>query len=253
MSINHRFKEEVTNSPLSARKIGQLAEIADRTLYDAFKDGHDFRISMLEKVNDVTPIDINYIITGVRKSAESVKSISHNETSVQPDGQSEDLNRSAKPVSHSNTGSAAEPGSIYDSEYTKVPFYNVYAHAGSGRLIEDREPIQFSFRSYFIKNTLKSSSKDLFLIKVAGDSMEPTLYENDTILIDRSRRSVARDAIYLVRLDDNYRIKRVQKIANNQYRLISDNQIYPPVDISTGPDCEIIGEVTWIGRTLNPL
>jgi phage repressor protein C with HTH and peptisase S24 domain len=211
--------------------------VPKRTLYNAFEPGHDFRMSILDALAEHIHIDYHYIFTGQSLRAGGDKSL------------------------QTSADNAEEPSSPYlDGQVTPeileelvfVPHYNVSAEAGSGRLIEDVEPRPFPFRKYWVKNNLHCAVEDLILIRVSGDSMYPTLVSDDTVLIDRSKTSPGTDAIYLVRLDDLYRIKRVQKNPGKKIRLMSDNKLYNDIDVALDDkDVQIIGQVVWRGGKMN--
>lgn len=136
-------------------------------------------------------------------------------------------------------------------EFTLVDFYNVKASAGFGSLIEDKQPLPVAFRTYFIKNRLRTSGRQLMLIKIEGDSMEPTLHDDDAVLIDRSQSDLNHEGIYLLRLDDIYQVKRIQRIGAKKCRLISDNPLYPPVELPIDePSMTILGRAVWTSTVL---
>jgi phage repressor protein C with HTH and peptisase S24 domain len=237
-SMNERFKSEVEKAGYSMKEVASMTGIPVRTLYSAFKPGHSFGTSILDEVGEHIDLDYGYIFTGVHTSAHFSQSL---QTSAEDHGL------------HSSTltdpevkfmGETLDP-SIVD-EFVFVPHYNVSAEAGSGRLIEDAEPRPFPFRSYWIKNKIGTPAEKLMLIRVQGDSMLPTLDTGDTIMIDRSKTYPASDHIYLVRIEDLYRVKRVQKIPGEKLRLTSDNPLYKDIEVDMNNEAvEIIGKVVW--------
>ena len=222
---NERLKKAIENSPYSISELSKITNIPRRTLYDAFKPGHDFRISLIEEISQHIALDVNYIVQGHKIERDNAHPAA-NELTVKFQDQELD------------------PSII--EEYAFIPHYNVKAEAGSGRLIEDVEPRPFPFRRHWIKNIMRKNPSDLILIRVAGDSMYPTLEDSDTVMIDTSVNKPATDAIYLIRIDDMYRIKRVQVRSKNEILLISDNAQYPDITSKTTDDeIEIIGKLIW--------
>jgi phage repressor protein C with HTH and peptisase S24 domain len=89
------------------------------------------------------------------------------------------------------------------------------------------------------------------LIRVDGDSMEPTLMDGDLVLVDRGRNFVdPAGGIYAITIDDESAVKRLQPIfPSSRMRIISDNPVYPPIEAD--PDqIRISGKVIWFGREL---
>ena len=87
------------------------------------------------------------------------------------------------------------------------------------------------------------------VISVRGESMEPTLPDGCSILVDRSqgrrRRRVGR--IFVMRTEDGLVVKRVGRDEEGTWRIESEHPAWPPVPWSD--DTEIIGEVRWTART----
>ena len=85
------------------------------------------------------------------------------------------------------------------------------------------------------------------IIRVRGDSMEPTLPDGCSILFDRDRRARRKRAIYVVRTDGGIVVKRAAR-RGPDWILASDN---PAIEAEPWPaDAETIGEVVWVARTL---
>jgi phage repressor protein C with HTH and peptisase S24 domain len=84
---------------------------------------------------------------------------------------------------------------------------------------------------------------------VVGDSMEPTICNGDTLLVDKSDTELKDGHIYVVTLFDELRVKRIAK-ALKFISLISDNKKYPdvPVYASDMDQMKVHGRVRWSGR-----
>lgn len=122
--------------------------------------------------------------------------------------------------------------------------------AGNGFLPDDSVDIQAAFRKDWIKR--KGGKPDrMSLIKVDGDSMEPTLLSGDLVLVDHSRNTIAsQGGIYAIAIDDEIMIKRVQPVfPDGKLRVISDNKQYDPFEIETGR-VRVNGKVIWYAREL---
>ena len=85
------------------------------------------------------------------------------------------------------------------------------------------------------------------IIRVRGESMEPTLPDGCSILFGRDRRDRREGRIYVVRTGAGLIVKRAAK-RGREWDLASDN---PAVEAERWPaDAEVVGEVVWVARTL---
>lgn len=89
--------------------------------------------------------------------------------------------------------------------------------------------------------------QNLVMIQVLGDDMEPTLRPGEGVIVDRDIKEVEpRGGLYAVELDDSLLVKRVQMISCSRlFRLISDNNLYPSIELPFG-DVKIYGKVRFI-------
>jgi phage repressor protein C with HTH and peptisase S24 domain len=82
-----------------------------------------------------------------------------------------------------------------------------------------------------------------------GNSMSPTIEDNDVILIDRSDRSVRdQDAIWAFTIGDIGMMKRL-RIRGEKVTILSDNDRVPP-DYAHPDEINIVGRVSHIVRRL---
>jgi len=144
---------------------------------------------------------------------------------------------------------AAEPAG---GALLRVPRLDVGASAGAGALPgEEQAAGHMAFDPAWLRR-VAGDPKRLSLIRVAGDSMVPTLADGDEILVDRGDAAERlRDGIYVLRIEDALVVKRVAPHpAGRTIAIRSDNDAYP-----SWPDCdpasvEIVGRVVWVGRRL---
>jgi phage repressor protein C with HTH and peptisase S24 domain len=129
----------------------------------------------------------------------------------------------------------------------------VRASAGPGAFAGDeRQKPYFAFDERWLRNLTGSAASKLSIIRVEGDSMDPTLSAGDDILVDLGdTMERLRDGIYVLRADDVLVVKRLAiHPAGRRVTVQSDNPAYPD-----WPDCDIdavhcIGRVIWAGRKL---
>ncbi len=130
-----------------------------------------------------------------------------------------------------------------------VEVVEVAAAAGGGAEVYDDTVVG---RLWFRDDWLDRQSIDpdqCNVISVRGESMEPTLPDGCSILVDRSqgrrRRRVGR--IFVMRTEDGLVVKRVGRDEERNWQIESEHPAWPPVPWSD--TTEIIGEVRWTART----
>lgn len=137
-------------------------------------------------------------------------------------------------------------------EYVMVPSYNFPTNVGIGHSIESDQVVDhLAFKKDWI--VLMGLAADrLALISVKGDSMEPTLKESDLVLLDLRDQKVRNDAIYVLRLERDLIVKRLQRSFDDTIFIKSDNPAYEKLVLagSQAHRLGIIGRVVWTGRRL---
>lgn len=135
-------------------------------------------------------------------------------------------------------------------EYAMIPGYSVQVAAGAGAFPVDEQPTRrLAFRRKWLRYR-GLNEKNLVLVFAKGDSMEPTISDNNTVMIDTSNKELSDGSIYVIRTDHHLIVKRVQTLLSSSILLISDNKAYQPieVDMAKVTDLEVIGRVVWIGK-----
>lgn len=152
-------------------------------------------------------------------------------------------------------GDTPVPQSTSDDEYDYVPYFRgVIASAGGGKFSDGVIGTDdfLAFRKEWINRTSLTASQ-LVAINTDGDSMFPTIPENATVLIDKSKNTAKDGRIYVIRIGEQLYVKRTQWLPTG-LRLISDNTIYDPIDLSKADldssDIEIYGQVVHISYDL---
>lgn len=103
----------------------------------------------------------------------------------------------------------------------------------------------------FVQNTLDLNdllikhNASTFFIRVAGNSMiNAGINSNDILIVDRSL-SPANNKIAVVRINDEFTVKRL-KIEDDRVFLVAENDQYKPIEIKSDMDCEVWGIVTFV-------
>jgi phage repressor protein C with HTH and peptisase S24 domain len=131
--------------------------------------------------------------------------------------------------------------------------YDLGASAGFGALDASERPVaHFGFDRARLRGITRSSPEALSLIRVEGDSMEPTLADGDDILVDQAdSQERVRDGVYVLRRDDALVVKRIAvHPGTGRITVSSDNPSYPRWTDCDPKDLRFIGRVVWAGRKI---
>ena len=83
------------------------------------------------------------------------------------------------------------------------------------------------------------------LAEVTGSDMEPTLPDGTVVLVDRADRDPQPVSVYLLRLVDGHRVRRLG-LEGNRWRMLGDHPHCPPIDLPN--TARIVGRVAWSAR-----
>ena len=147
----------------------------------------------------------------------------------------------------------AEIVALAGDSFALLPVYDTKASAGPGQEI-DRETVlhRIAFREDWIRTVTSAPLDRLAVIGVDGDSMEPTLRQNDLVLVDFGQtRPQRQDGIYVIRTDGGLQVKRLQvEVAAGKLSILSDNKQYEPQRNVDPHDVAVVGRVIWLGRQI---
>lgn len=127
------------------------------------------------------------------------------------------------------------------------------AAAGAGAFPGEEQPIaHIAFDPGWLRRVARGRPEQLALIRVAGESMAPTLGDGDDILIDRGDGAERlRDGIYVLRLDGALVVKRLALAGDPASVTIrSDNPTWVDPGSCALSELAVIGRVVWTGRRL---
>lgn len=135
-------------------------------------------------------------------------------------------------------------------EYAAIPRLAVEASA-TGELVTSTQPGErYSFRKNWIREHLRADPADLRLMTVRGDSMEPTLCHNDTVLLDVTKKNPSPPGIFVLFDGLALTAKRMEYLEQpRRLRIISDNPHYSIYERGAS-EAEIIGRVVWFAREI---
>lgn len=75
-----------------------------------------------------------------------------------------------------------------------------------------------------------------------GDSMQPTFFNGDLIIIDKNKKEFLDGKIFVLLYEDGLYIKRIFRMPQNKVILKSDNIHYPDIEVSKD-DFRLLGQI----------
>lgn len=136
-----------------------------------------------------------------------------------------------------------------EGEFVMVPRLDVHLSAGGGReqveidLVKDNPQ---AFRAEWIR-LMRLKPAKLAAMRAAGESMEPTIHDGDSLLIDTAQTTVVDGKVYALWYDGGERVKRLFRLPGGGLRIVSDNPRFPTVEV---PPSEL-EHVRVIGRVVH--
>lgn len=121
--------------------------------------------------------------------------------------------------------------------------------AGSSLITNGDLEGMYAFRQDFI-NEMGGNPDALVMFDVLGSSMEPTIPDGSTVLVNLRDTSVRSGLIYAVRVNDELLVKR---LIQEPGRLVchSDNPVYGDSIVDgENPNFEIFGRIRWCASKL---
>jgi phage repressor protein C with HTH and peptisase S24 domain len=172
-------------------------------------------------IQALTGFNANWIVTG-KGSKKISKEFKSNITVTHPDD-------------------APDPN-IINIKVSEVKFSAGNGHIAHYEILEDSGEASYQL-SWFIKEGMKPENTKRFRVK--GDSMEPFLYNNDTILVNFDEVNIVDGRLYAIRYGDELRVKYIHKLLNGSIILRSVNAFYKDEEVTP----ELANEhITIIGR-----
>ena len=223
-SFSTRVEQAI--KPDSIRTFASKIGVSEGTLRRILK-GEDPKLSVIERIAEQSGVDFMWLVKGIGEAQRA---------------------QTDSPLLSQRVVSVDE----FEEEFILVPGYHISVSTGHGAFNGTaRIERHLAFRKKWVDYKGLDKSQ-LAVVFAKGDSMEPTIHNNNTILVDLSDKKLSEGLIYVVRLGEELYAKRLQQYLDGSVRLISDNKEY--VDQHVQPheleQLEIIGKVIWIGKDL---
>jgi transcriptional regulator with XRE-family HTH domain len=131
-----------------------------------------------------------------------------------------------------------------------IPVFDHQPSAGRGSIMQDSDTVIGGLtlnKEWLHKNVNYSRPNNLAVLTAYGDSMSPTFNDGDILLVDRGVEDIRIDAVYVIALNDELFVKRVQRGLDGSVLVKSDNPLYDPYRITEDrkETLQVLGRVLW--------
>jgi phage repressor protein C with HTH and peptisase S24 domain len=211
-----RINNDLTQSQLSEKLQALGRKVSAQQISSWERGDYSPSHKNLSAICEVFSLDLNYFTE--KSESEQIHPISHDESDL-PD------------------------------EFSLVEKRKGAISAGPGLRPDNDVDFRLAFRNDWLEQF--GGTKQLFVVRVEGDSMEPTLMESDTVLINKNANVIgAGGGIFAINWHDMVLVKRLQmNPQTNEIIIKSDNPNYDSIVVK--PDeIEIEGKVIWYGREM---
>jgi phage repressor protein C with HTH and peptisase S24 domain len=141
------------------------------------------------------------------------------------------------------------PDDLPPGEYVMIPRLDVRLSAGSGKEQVEIEFVQKqpqAFRADWIRNERLKPGK-LACLNASGTSMEPTIWDGDSLVVDIGQREVIDGKVYALWYEGGERVKRLYRLPGGGLRIKSDNPQFETIELSS----DDVSHVRIIGRVVH--
>jgi phage repressor protein C with HTH and peptisase S24 domain len=135
------------------------------------------------------------------------------------------------------------------SQFVLLPRRPEAAAAGSATPVPPSDSEFMALRHDWVRSICGVEPGNLLMETAAGESMTPTIRDGNTLLIDTDDQTFRNFGIYVLEINGQRLVKRVQRKHDGSLVLISDNSAYQPdaVDKAAANDVTVVGRVVWVG------
>jgi hypothetical protein len=133
-----------------------------------------------------------------------------------------------------------------------IPVFDLGVSAGMGHGMQPGlhaldASIEVYFTPAYMRRHFGRSGNGFAMVYVKGDSMQPTLFDGDEIVVDTRVQRVDRDGIYVFMLRGDIKVKRMQVKLDGSLLVKSDNGAYETEHVGAGQadTFQVQGRLVW--------
>lgn len=189
IELGNRIKEARIRASLSQLEISEKIGKTDKT-YREYEKGKKITIEILRKIADITNTNFYYLIDG-DKALEA--------DHINP-----------KQDIATNYNNLVVATAEENKAFIKINFYpDVYAAAGGGAINGNSNAVPMTFDKGFLESLGLKQFKNLDMIKVTGDSMEPFIQNGEMVILERKDEAQNNDVV-VANINGQVYIKRYE-------------------------------------------
>lgn len=227
----------------SRRSLAMRIGMADSSIYKYEQMEAQPNVERLVAIAVATGVDLRWLACG-----DNWERILEGATAIPSSAQY--AQEAAATYQASSAGSAPSPLVGANDDFTFIDSYQVFASAGHGHYVNDEQKSDaMAFRTEWLrKEGLKPER--LAVIRAKGDSMEPTISDNDIILLHLANGEAPRDGLHVIRMEGGLFVKRLQFSPLGDVKVVSDNANYQSWEFTKEQraDLHVVGRVVWAGK-----
>lgn len=257
-TIGGRIAKAIELSGKSQRQIALSIGITPQALNKWPKTGNASKEALF-KFCELTGINYNWLLTGHGNMEKTI--VQGSSANIEIKGHPGIVTHSVAEIAE-KYGVQPDPN-LFNPEpdkpdtttFVDIPYYEgAELSMGNGAVIHDDEHPgrSLSFQQEWL-DSLDLDPSHLVVVKCVGRSMEPRIFDQDVVLINRNIESIEDGAIYALNFAGQARLKRLITRSDGSLIIRSDNKDEFPDEIVEEHEADqikIVGRAVWIGSTL---
>ena len=216
--LHTRFKEARLAAGYSQGQLAEITQVTQTTIYK-IESAITANPRKLKVFADALGVDEEWLKYGITHSGQS--------------GRQTDLSESNAEALNLKVGQPETQGLGFDSSalgepsrpsFVDVPVYDISFSAGAGCFFDHAEIVKYHSISLETLEKYGLHPNDAGVFSVKGESMESTLHDGDTILVNKSVNKPMNNKIFAFSFDGELKVKRFFHQLDRSWRISSDNE-----------------------------
>ena len=224
----------------------ERCNMATRTLNNYTSGISEPKTSGLLQISEAANVNFNWLATGIgdiddpKSAPTAAKFLKYLYI----------IGKKERPSSNIEQGEVAGGRSNGETDIILLPTMSVTASAGGGSAIhKDEIKGHIGFDRAWLNSNIGLPISKLVSLSSVGDSMEPTINAGEMLLVSQAEQHMnPGDGIYIIRLEGDILVKRLQRLPGSKLKISSDNTIYGSYEIKLdeGTEFEVLGKVILV-------
>lgn len=141
---------------------------------------------------------------------------------------------------------------VLDSDLMEVPVFERFPSKTDSPTDLKHSNLSIGFHRDWLRKLTGGSQASLSIVRMHSDFMEPTLRNNDELLVDHNDADARlRDGIYAMLVDQSVTVKRITVDPDGlNISVGNDNPLYRSWQNYKRAQINLIGRIIWVGRTI---